>query len=233
MTLRSLVGPAPIEAVLFDFHSTLVDQGNPHAWLELAWRHAGRAGTARQALGPAGADRLAAWIDRIWEHVLEVDPGNERDLSSLRHRQVYDALVARLPELEASLAASLYEVMLETWIPYDDTLPTLRALRARGLRLALISNVGLDVRSVLRRAGLEDLFDAVILSFEVGAVKPQPSIFQRALDALGVPAGRALMVGDNALDDAGAAHLGIRTLLLPRTQGPAHGLELVLRLVGP
>ena len=69
------------------------------------------------------------------------------------------------------------------------------------------------------------LFDAVILSFEVGAVKPDRSIFQRALDALGVPAARALMVGDNAVDDAGAARLGIRTLLLPRTQGVAHGLD--------
>ena len=123
--------------------------------------------------------------------------------------------------------------MLETWVPYDDALPTLRALKARGRKLALISNVGVDVRGVLVRGGMGDLFDAVILSFEVGSVKPQRSIFQLALDALGVPPGRALMVGDNAHDDAGAAHLGIRTLLLPRTTGVEHGLQLVLRLVGP
>jgi HAD superfamily hydrolase (TIGR01549 family) len=233
MTLRSLDTPAAIEAVLFDFHSTLVDQGDPHAWLELAWRHAGRAGTARESLGPESADRLAAWVDRIWEHVLEVDPHNERDLSPSRHREVYDALMDRVPEVDAQLAEALYEVMLETWIPYDDALPTLRALKARGLKLALISNVGVDVRGVLERSGMGDLFDAVILSFEVGAVKPQRPIFQRALEALGVPAARALMVGDSARDDAGAAHLGIRTLLLPRTQGVEHGLELVLRLVGP
>jgi HAD superfamily hydrolase (TIGR01509 family) len=233
MKLRSLEGPAPIEAVLFDFHATLVDQGDPQAWLELAWRHAGRAGTARDSLGAAGADRLAAWVNRIWEHVLEVDPHGERDLSPRRHREVYDALVVRVPELDAALSAALYEVMLETWVPYDDALPVLRALRARGLKLALISNVGLDVRSVLGRAGMGELFDAVILSFEVGAVKPHPPIFQRALDVLGVPAARALMVGDNAHDDAGAARLGIRTLLLPRTRGLEHGLDLVLRLVGP
>jgi HAD superfamily hydrolase (TIGR01549 family) len=122
--------------------------------------------------------------------------------------------------------------MLETWIPYDDALPTLRALKARGLKLALISNVGVDVRGVLERSGMGDLFDAVILSFEVGAVKPHRPIFERALEALGVTAASALMVGDNAHDDAGAAHLGIRTLLLPRTHGVEHGLELVLRLVG-
>jgi HAD superfamily hydrolase (TIGR01509 family) len=162
-----------------------------------------------------------------------VDPDGRRDLSSKEHREVYDRLVERLPGLDAALAASLYEVMLETWVPYDDALPTLRALRAMGLKLALISNIGIDVRGVLERGGMGDLFDAVILSFEVGAVKPDRSIFQRALDAVGVPAGRALMVGDNAHDDAGAARLGIRTLLLPRTHGVDHGLALVLRLVGP
>lgn len=233
MTLRPLDGPAPIEAVLFDFHSTLVDQGDPHAWLELAWRHAARAGRARDSLGERGADELAAWVNRIWEHVLEVDPANERDLSSTRHREVYDALMDRVPGVDAALSAALYEVMLETWVPYDDAVPVLRALKGRGLKLALISNVGVDVRCVLDRGGMADLFDAVILSFEVGAVKPHRTIFERALETLGVPASRALMVGDNAHDDAGAARLGIRTLLLPRTQGVEHGLELVLRLVGP
>lgn len=233
MTLRALDEPGPFEAVLFDFHSTLVDQGDPHAWLELAWRHAARPATARDTLGPARADRLAAWVDRIWEHVLEVDPHNQRDLSSRRHREVYDTLVARLPEVDPALSQALYQVMLETWIPYDDALPVLRELRRRGLKLALISNVGVDVRSVLERGGMAGLFDAVLLSFEVGAVKPHAPIFERALSALGVAPGRALMVGDSARDDAGAAQLGIRTLLLPRTRGAVHGLDLVLRLVGP
>lgn len=232
MTPRALDGPAPIEAVLFDFHSTLVDQGDPHAWLELAWRHAGRAGSVREGLGAAGADELAAWVNRIWEHVLEVDPDNERDLSPERHRQVYDALMDRVRGVDTALSAALYEVMLETWVPYDDAVPVLRALKARGLKLALISNIGVDVRGLLARGGMGDLFDAVILSFEVGAVKPHRPIFERALEALGVPAARALMVGDNANDDAGAARLGIRTLLLPRTHGVEHGLDLVLRLVG-
>jgi HAD superfamily hydrolase (TIGR01509 family) len=218
--------------VLFDFHSTLVDQGDPHAWLELAWQHAGRRGGVRESLGAEGADRLAAWVNRIWDHVREVDPDNERDLSPARHRQVYDALMDRVPGVDAELSAALYEVMLETWVPYDDALPTLRALKARGLKLALISNIGIDVRGLLARGGMSGLLDVVILSCEVGAVKPDRTIFQLALDSLGVPASRALMVGDDAHDDAGAVRLGIRTLLLPRTHGVEHGLGLVLRLVG-
>jgi HAD superfamily hydrolase (TIGR01549 family) len=224
--------PGRIEAVLFDFHSTLVDQGDPAAWLERAWAHARRPGTARAALGPERFSALAGWVNRIWDHVREVDPHNQRDLSPERHREVYDRLIARVPEVDKDLAASLYEVMLETWIPYDDALPVLRELKARGLKLALVSNVGLDVRVVLERAQMTALFDAVVLSFEAGAVKPSAAIFERALRELGVVPSAALMVGDSPHDDAGAALIGVRTLILPRTQGVVHGLEVVLRLVG-
>lgn len=229
---RPLDEPGRIDAVLFDFHCTLVDQGDPAVWLELAWTHAGRPGTARGALEPERFAALTDWVNRIWEHASAVDPRAERDLSPARHRQVYDALVAALPGLAEDLARALYEVMLETWVPYDDALPVLRELKRRGRKLALVSNVGLDVRSVLARAGMTGLFDAVVLSFEAGAVKPGPEIFRRALAALGTAPARALMVGDNPHDDAGAALLGVRTLLLPRTRGPSHGLDLVLRLVG-
>ncbi len=222
-----------IEAVLFDFHSTLVDQGDPYQWLDLAWAHAGRAGSPAQALGEHGRQQLAGWVNRIWEHVREVDPHNERDLSPRRHREVYDTLMQGVPQVDDELARSLYEVMLETWIPYDDAVPTLTALKQRGVKTALVSNVGIDVRPVVERGGLEHLLDVVVLSYEAGVVKPGAAIFQQTLDTLGVAASHALMVGDSAQDDAGAALIGIRTLILPRTTGTRHGLDIVLRLVGP
>ena len=223
--------PGPIRAVLFDFHSTLVDQGDPVAWLDLAWTRAGRGSSALDDLGPERHAELASWVNRIWEHVREVDPHNERDLSPTRHRQVYDTLMERVDVIDDALAHALYECMLETWIPYVDTIPVLTELRRRGARIALVSNVGIDVRPVLEAGGLTDLFDAVVLSYEAGAVKPGAPIFERALDAVGVPAGNALMVGDSPHDDAGAALIGVRTLLLPRTSGERHGLDIVLGLV--
>jgi beta-phosphoglucomutase-like phosphatase (HAD superfamily) len=72
----------------------------------------------------------------------------------------------------------------------------------------------------------------VVLSYEVGVVKPDPEIFRRATNLLGLSAEQTLMVGDSWRDDAGAAAIGIRTLILPRTIGPVHGLASVLRLVG-
>ena len=118
-------------------------------------------------------------------------------------------------------------------VTYNDALPTLRELKRRGIKLALVSNNALDLRPLLQRADMTGLFDAVILSYELGSVKPDAPIFEQALAAPGTAPGNALMVGDNARDDAGAALLGIRTLLLPRTQGREHGLDIVLRMVGP
>lgn len=219
----------PLEAVLFDFHSTLVDQGDAATWLELAWRHAGRDGDPAATLGEDAA-RLVAWGDRIWERARELDPDNRRDLSREEHREVFAALAAEAGA-DAELTDALYGTLLDTWAPYDDAAPVLRALRERGVRTALVSNVGLDVRAVLDRGGLSELLDAVVLSYELGVVKPDAAIFTAALTRLGVAPERALMVGDSWRDDGGAAGLGVRTLLLPRTSGPVHGLGAVLRLV--
>ena len=223
--------PGPIRAVLFDFHSTLVDQGDPNSWLDLAWQRAGRDGSPSDVLGDDGREELAGWVNRIWDHACDIDPRNELDLSPTRHREVYDELLAQVPADDDDLAHALYECMLETWIPYDDSIPVLTELRRRGVRTVLVSNVGLDVRPVLDAASLTELLDAVVLSYEAGSVKPHAPIFETALSAAGVSAENALMVGDSPHDDAGAALIGIRTLLLPRTSGTRHGLDLVLGLV--
>lgn len=161
-------------------------------------------------------------------HAREVDPGSDRDHSAEAHAAVFHEVMAG--HVAAELQNALYDVMLDMWWAYDDAAPLLSALRQRGVRTAVLSNVGVDIRPVMERHGLSA--DAVVLSCEVGAVKPQPEIFAAALAALGVEPQEALMVGDSWEDDAGAAALGIRTLILPRTRGRLHGLDAVLRLVG-
>lgn len=79
--------------------------------------------------------------------------------------------------------------------------------------------------------GFTPLVDHLVLSRDVQSVKPDPGIFRAALDQAGVDAGAALMVGDAWTDDGGAADLGIRTLILPRTPMPRHGLAVVTALV--
>jgi HAD superfamily hydrolase (TIGR01509 family) len=213
---------APIRAVIFDFHSTLVDQGDATEWLA--------AGMARSGvhLDMAEREAVVARLDDIWMHARVIDPQSTRDLSAEAHAGVF--LEVMDGHVDGRLRQALYDVMLDMWTAYDDAAPVLDALRERGVCTAVLSNIGVDIRPLMARRGLRS--DAVILSCEVGAVKPQAEIFAAALAALDVPAEEALMVGDSWQDDGGAAALGIRTLILPRTRGRIHGLDAVLRLVG-
>ena len=215
---------------MFDFHTTLVDGGDPHEWLALA-------GATTGAPLPIHLDAAAHFLHNVWEHAGDVDPDSSRDLSPADHRRVFDELMAHAREAEGvdidpALAAELYRIMPEQWHPYADALPVLRSLRAAGLRIALISNVGIEVAPILDRTGLAEFLDAVVLSCHVGAVKPDPVIFERALADLRVEPRHALMVGDSQVADAGAVGCGVRTLLLPRTQGRIRGLDIVCRVAG-
>jgi HAD superfamily hydrolase (TIGR01509 family) len=155
-----------------------------------------------------------------------------RDHDTAMHRAAYTGLFETL--VDPATATALYErtLVAEGWRVYADAIDVLRALRERGVATALVSNVGFDLRPVLDGLGLSSLLDAVVLSFEVGAIKPEPAIFRAALDALGgVAPADALMVGDHAAD-GGAVALGVRSLLLPySTPGGTHGLDAVLDLV--
>ncbi|MBL8929567.1 MAG: HAD-IA family hydrolase [Kineosporiaceae bacterium] len=223
--------PPPIAGVLFDFHSTLVDQGDGTAWLDLAWARLRRAGTPSASLGQDTAARLSALLHRVWEGARLIDPHNRRDLDTASHRAVFGELITtHFAGLEPELVDSLYATLTEPWVAYEDAIPTLTALRDKGIRIALVSNIGTGIQSVLDRCGLTDMLDAVVLSYQVGAVKPGPDIFEHALRAIDVPAEQALMVGDSWQDDGGAAALGCRVLILPRTTGPVHGLHQVLAL---
>ena len=99
---------------------------------------------------------------------------------------------------------------------FDDSIPTVRALRADGVKTALVSNCSHNTRPVVARLGLEQEFDALILSFEVGARKPQPAIYLAALEAVGSKAADAIFIDDQADYCDGARALGIDTRLIIR-----------------
>ena len=120
--------------------------------------------------------------------------------------------------------------MLDIWQAYDDTLPT---LQAAGIKICLLSNAGVPIREVLDRDGVTPFVDAVVLSYEVGCVKPDPRIFTAALAAIACDPDETLMVGDSGRDHTGGVELALRTLIMPRTWGPMHGLAAVTELVLP
>ncbi len=229
--MRSVPPAPPIRGVVFDFHHTLAHAGDAAVWLREAWSELGRDGDPATTLGASTHDEAVAFLDQLWERARVVDPDSERDLDSQRHREIFDRTITQAPGIDLQLADALYASMHQQWDVYDDVLPVLRALRDKGIRVAMLSNVGFDLTPTLERTGVGALIDGAVMSYAAGVVKPHPGIFERALEVLDLPASDVLMVGDAWRDDAGAAALGIRTLILPRTDDPSHGLELVVRLV--
>jgi HAD superfamily hydrolase (TIGR01509 family) len=226
----------PLAAVLFDFHGTLVQVEEPVAWVRAAAQACGT--TLDRARATVLADRLVTagraggpLPARIPPHLAEV--WADRDLRPEAHRAAYTGLLGLVDAGVAGLADALYDRLLDPsgWVAYADTLPTLAALRARGVPVAVISNIGFDVRPITAALGFGGLVDAYVLSYEVGRCKPDPAIFLRACAALGVEPRRAVMVGDTPAD-AGAVGVGCTALIVPAGEpGSANGLAAVLDLV--
>ena len=114
------------------------------------------------------------------------------------------------------------------WTLFPETRSVLQALGPR-YQLGIISNFDGRLRLILEHLGLTGIFAPVIISSEVGADKPDPWIFQRALALAGVGPAEALHVGDDARSDwEGAAAAGLRVF---RLQRPANSLrDLVAQL---
>jgi putative hydrolase of the HAD superfamily len=103
----------------------------------------------------------------------------------------------------------------ENFTLYEDALPVLADLRARGIRIGLVTNGQRDLEEFVRHHRLE--VDATVGSRAHGRIKPHPSIFVAALRQLEVAPGDAAMVGDSYEDDIeGARALGMRAIYLDR-----------------
>lgn len=114
------------------------------------------------------------------------------------------------PLTEALLAAIRFR-------PFPETEEVLRAARSRGIRLVVISNWDVSLHDALEQTGLAPLLDGALTSAEVGAAKPAPAIFARALALAGVEAAEAVHVGDSVeADVAGALAAGVAPLLVVR-----------------
>jgi putative hydrolase of the HAD superfamily len=192
----------PFDVVLLDLYDTIVWS----EWARIRDRIAERTGLDEQVLAKAFdatrplrgvggfPDALGDMAAVVEAAGLDPDPG----------------LIRELVELET-------QELTRTVHLYEDALPVLTALRERGVRTAMVSNCSHSTRPVVERLGLERAFDAVILSFEVGAMKPDPAIYRAAVQAVGgAQPGQAMFVDDQPRYCDGAAALGLETRLIVR-----------------
>jgi HAD superfamily hydrolase (TIGR01509 family) len=222
----------PVQAALFDFSGTLFRLEEDESWFagmevdsEEKRKVDGHVQTElmRRMTAPTGrpVDMTPA-ADEAWIN---------RDLAPHLHREAF-LHVLRESGLAHHHAESLYGRMIDPscWTPYPDTAAVLKGLSQQGIKTAVVSNIAFDMRPAFRSIGVADYVDEFVLSFEVGAVKPDPVIFETALTRLGVAAENAVMVGDSEEADGGARAVGCGFALvdpLPTAQRP-DGLRTAL-----
>jgi putative hydrolase of the HAD superfamily len=144
------------------------------------------------------------------------DEGRDPDsLAALRRRcaAILSAELGREVAVEEMMAAIRFRA-------YRDAAPALAELRVLGVRLVCVSNWDYSLPDVLARVGLADELDGVVTSAAVGARKPDPRLFEAALEVAGCAADEALHVGDTPTEDVeGAKAAGIRAVLIDRDGG--------------
>jgi FMN phosphatase YigB (HAD superfamily) len=140
------------------------------------------------------AARVWAAASKALDDAAAADPGQQRRLATV--------VVGGGGATGVELAGA--------WLPFDDTAPFLRALHARRIPVAVVSNIGWDPRPIFERHDMLALIDTFVLSYEHGIMKPDPGLFSAACLAIGVAPEETAMIGDSARSDGGATAIGCR-----------------------
>jgi putative hydrolase of the HAD superfamily len=186
-----------IRAVLFDLDGTLYD------------RDVVMAAVAREQFDLFEDQLNGLDRDTFVQRLLALD-----DHGYANRGQLYEAAAAALGlrgGIAAELAKQFWDCYARACALPDDTSVTLQALRQRGTRLGVITNGPTAWQSrKLDTLGLAGFFDLVVISESEGLTKPDPRIFARAVERIGVAAGEAMFVGDHPeIDVAGARAAGL------------------------
>jgi putative hydrolase of the HAD superfamily len=164
-------------------------------------------------LGIAVGDWLAEW-DKLRE---DRDRGRVTIAASCA-RTLAAFGIEPEPGLVADLARRDVEFSRTHTRLFDDTVPFLEGLRSNGVLTALVSNCADTTRGQLEHLGIVPLVDAVVLSCEVGSMKPYPEIYVTALEELGVAAVDAVFIDDQPTYCVGAEAVGIRPVQIARDE---------------
>ncbi|NUB46081.1 haloacid dehalogenase type II [Fertoebacter nigrum] len=204
----------PVTLYVFDAYGTLFDVAG-------AARAAAEPGSALAALWPRLAEDWRrkqleyTWLRRIM--------GQHADFASVTADALDWAMeAAGLPDptLRARLLA-----LYQTLPAYPEVPATLAALRARGLRTAILSNgtPGM-LAAATASAGIEGLLDDVLSVEAIGAYKPDPQVYALVGQRFGVAPDQVRFVSSNGWDVAGAGAFGFRTVWVNRAGQPVDRL---------
>jgi len=210
-----------IAAIIFDYGNTII----PYGRAELAC-YGDRVFAGFEAVyGPLDRARFDAvrQASRMAPYAGDPPCCRENDMADITARLARE-LAGREPAPDelAHLLQVRHDAFVDAVRVDTETVAALRALAAR-FPLGLLSNYpdGPAIRASLARLGLAALFASIVVSGEIGLVKPHPIPFAKSLQELGLPAPACLFVGDNWLADVqGAKAVGMQVAHIQRWTPP-------------
>lgn len=225
---RWLPRPQAIQAVFFDVGNTLLD---PYPSIPAVVRDTlERRGTPVElaCLEAALPDAEAFFVGLAREDPLTW--GDEQAISRIWYRYFLELLRPCLGSDETALAEAADAVQrafdeASSYAPYADVQPALRALHQHGLKLGVISDWGVALSVILRHFEMTQYFDFTVISATARRAKPDPALYQLAVERAEVISDYALHVGDSYIRDVlGARAIGINPILIDRAHMLSEGV---------
>lgn len=191
--------PRP-EAVIFDLFETLITEFDPN------WRPAPSQATR---LGVPEAIFTDVWRSHKADRMTKLV--DFRDVLREVCRAADVAIDSRVEQIIETLHAERLAAKAKPLLAVDHrVIDMLTRLRTDGLKVGVLSNCAVEEVAAWQDSPLVSLVDDVVFSYQVGCVKPDPEIYRRACDRLGVTADKVIFVGDGGSDElAGARSVGM------------------------
>ena len=172
------------------------------------------------------ADRLGMDYDDLNKIVFDSDSGIKATLGEISSEDHWASVIQRLKR-PASELATIRDEFFAGDIVDQVLLDYIRFLRSK-YKTGLISNARSDLRDFIIREKFDDAFDNMIISSEVGAAKPEPKIFQIALEQFGVSPKEAVFVDDFHINIEGCEKVGMRGILFKDPESTLRQLRKLL-----
>ncbi|HEX2905974.1 MAG TPA: HAD-IA family hydrolase [Phototrophicaceae bacterium] len=209
-----------LKAVLFDLDDTLIDhQQSFRGALRRLWD-----------TYPVFKQKPFATLETLHSQLLEALHqqvlAGQLTFEASRRKRFFELFLrygVKLSQTDAEAASAVYrQAYLAAECPIPGAVAFLDYLRGQGIAIGVITNsTTVEQYDKVRRCGLHHLIDELVISEEVGVIKPNPAIFQLALSRLGCHPEDTVMIGDSwECDIVGALGAGIPALWLNRYARP-------------
>lgn len=214
------------EIIFFDLDDTLVDHTHAArcAVERILGEHPALSGLTPERIG----ELWSMDFRKYWKMVIE-NRLTLKESRLIRFRLLFSRLGVSIQDGELERIVSVYaDEYISSVIPIPGAIDVVKRARSLGVSTGIITNTTIDMtEQKSARCGLEGLFDHVMVSQEIGIMKPDPEIFSEALRRSGMRADGAIMIGDSMRDDIqGARNAGIRHLWFNRHGKPRDETEV-------